>query len=193
METDASPLEVAIAERRVAGDLTGAATVGIRSYGPEILGYLSAVLNNDADAADAFSAFCEDLWRGIASFRGEASFKTWAYKLAWHAALRQHRDPYRRRGRALATSEAEAIAAEVREVTAPYLKTDAKSEVARIRATLTPEEQTLLVLRIDRGLSWSEIAVVFEGESTEAALRKRFERLKEKVRREAVARGLLSG
>ena len=61
---------------------------------------------NDADAGDAFSSFCEDLWRGIAEFRGDASFKTWAYKLAWHAALRNLRDPHKRLRRALATNEA---------------------------------------------------------------------------------------
>ena len=185
-------MEAQIAERRGVDDLAGAATVGIRTYGPEILGYLTAVLKNDADAADAFSAFCEDVWRGLAAFRGEASFKTWAYKLAWHAALRILRDPYKRRGRALATREAEALAAEVRDATAPYMKTDAKDGLADIRATLDPEEQTLLVLRVDRGLSWSEITIVLEGEPTEAALRKRFERLKEKVRREAIARGLMT-
>jgi RNA polymerase sigma-70 factor (ECF subfamily) len=184
-------VEAEINERLRAHDLAGAATIGIRSYGPEIIRYLTAILKNEAAAGDAFSSFCEDLWRGIAEFRGEASFKTWAYKLAWHAALRNLRDPHKRRGRPLVTSDAEALAVEVRATTAAYLKTDAKSELAAIRATLDPEEQTLLILRIDRELPWSEIAIVLEGELTESALRKRFERLKEKIRREAVARGLL--
>ena len=53
MGVDASPVEERIAERRVARDLTGAATIGIRSYGVEILGYLTAVLKNEADAIKA--------------------------------------------------------------------------------------------------------------------------------------------
>lgn len=192
MGDDAPNIEARIIELRAAHDLGGAATLGIRAYGPEILAYLTAILKNEADSSDAFSIFCEDLWRGIAEFRGDASFKTWSYKLAWHAALRLLRDPQKRRGRPLATHEAEALAVEIRDATAPFLRTDARDALAQIRATLDPEEQTLLVLRIDRGLSWTEIATVFEGSPSEATLRKRFERLKEKVRREAIARGLLS-
>lgn len=190
---EGSDVEQKIAERRAAKDFPGAATIGIRAYGPELLAYLCSILKNEADAADAFSISCENLWKGMPEFRGDASFKTWAYKVAWHAALRLLRDPFKRRNRALATNEAEALAVSVRDATAPFLKTDAKGALATIRATLDPEEQTLLVLRIDRQLSWTEIATIFEGDATEATLRKRFERLKEKVRREAIARGLLSG
>jgi RNA polymerase sigma-70 factor (ECF subfamily) len=201
MATDRA-CEAQIAERLAARDLSAAATIGIRAYGAELLGYLTAVLHDEADAADAFSQCCEDIWRGVGDFRSDASFKTWAYKLAWHAALRLLRDPRRRRGRALGTAEAEALVAEVRATTALHLKTEAKDAFAAIRETLEPEEQTLLVLRIDRGLAWAEIAEVLApqassprrtlgSERSQAALRKRFERVKEKVRREAVARGLI--
>jgi RNA polymerase sigma-70 factor (ECF subfamily) len=63
-----------------------------------------------------------------------------------------------------------------------------------LRETLTPEEQTLLHLRIDQALSWDEIALVFgkDGSSVEAAtLRKRFERLKERLAALARERGLV--
>lgn len=53
------------------------------------------------------------------------------------------------------------------------------------------------MLRVDRDLSWEEIAVIL-GESGEAAkasarLRKRFQNVKEKLRVLATAQGLLGG
>jgi len=189
--TNADP-EASIRERLSAADARGAAEIAVRAYGPSIYGYVAAVVRDEAGAGDVFSAFCEDLWRGIASFRGDSSFKTWAYRLAWHASLRWLRDPYRRRGARLATDDAERLAHEVRSTTALHLKAAARDVLADVRATLAPEEQALLTLRIDRDLSWSEIASILgDGAASEPTLRKRFERLKEKIRREAVARGLL--
>jgi RNA polymerase sigma-70 factor (ECF subfamily) len=196
VSADPSADEARIGRALAEGDCAGAATAAIRAFGPEILGYLHAVVRDEALASDAFSAFCEDLWRGIGGFRGECSLRAWAYKLAWHAALRAMGDPFRRRARVFATGEVERLVAEVRSTTALHLRDESKAVLAEIRAALAPDEQTLLVLRIDRGLSWSEIARVLDegGEpASEAALRKRFERLKERLRAEALARGLVPG
>jgi RNA polymerase sigma-70 factor (ECF subfamily) len=184
-------VEARVAELLAAADGREAATLAIRAYGPSVLGYIAAVVRDEAAAGDVFSSFCEDLWRGIGSFRGESSVKTWAYRLAWHAALRWLRDPYRRFAR-LVTDDAERLAAEVRSTTALHLRPTAKDALAELRATLSPEDQALLTLRVDRDLPWSDIARVLGDDATsEAALRKRFERLKERLRREAIARGLV--
>jgi RNA polymerase sigma-70 factor (ECF subfamily) len=191
---DHSELEAQIAAHLDAGDLAGAATEGIRGLGPQVLAYLLSLLRDEAIAADVFSAFCEDVWRGIGTFRRDASFRTWAYTLAWHAAARSLRDPFRRRASRLATDDAEKLAAEVRSTTALHLRESSKDALAAMREALDPEDQTLLVLRIDREFSWAEIARVLGGEEhapSEAMLRKRFERLKDKLREEAAARGLL--
>src|SRR5262245_31377676 len=50
-----------------------AATALIRGYGRRILGYLRAVLRDEALTGDAFSVFGENAWRGIAGFRGDSS------------------------------------------------------------------------------------------------------------------------
>jgi RNA polymerase sigma-70 factor (ECF subfamily) len=193
--SDLDAIEADIGARLARGDASGAATIAIRGLGPQILGYLASVLRNDVDAREAFSTFCEDMWRGMGAFRGESTFRTWAYKLAWHAALRFLRDPARRRGRRLETDEAERLADEVCGTTTLRFEARADDALAAIRASLEPEEQTLLVLRVDRGLAWSEIAAVLgdggDVALSEPALRKRFERLKEKLRREATERGLL--
>jgi RNA polymerase sigma-70 factor (ECF subfamily) len=187
-------VEARIREGLAGGDSDAAVTAAIRGYGPQILAYLDRIVGDPSDADDVFATFCEDMWRGASLFRGESTFLTWAYRLAWHAAARFLRDPYRRRGRALHTGEAARLAAEVRSTTALHLRQTGKDALAELRASLDPEEQTLLVLRVDRGLAWEEIAhVLADGDAapSTAALRKRFERLKEKLRNDARARGLL--
>ena len=111
-----------------------------------------------------------------------------------NAALRSLRDPYARRGRRLETEEHSAIAAAVRSTTAAHMRPSADAKLERLRSALTPDERDLLILRVDRDLSWSEIASALRTDDDrpdEAALRKRFERLKDKMRRLAEAEGML--
>jgi len=175
-------------------DLRGAATEALRALGPKILGYLQAVLKDEADAADAFSVFAERLWRGLPAWRGESTLKTWAFKLAWNAALNLKDEAWRRRGRRFRTGEASRLADEIRTRTALRVERQ-RQALDALRAELNEEEQTLLVLRIDQQLSWEEIAEVMagpEGPPESAALRKRFERLKEKLTKLAKERGLVT-
>jgi len=174
-------------------DPARAATTVIESYGPAILGYLTTLLDDDDDAADVFSMFSEDVWRGISGFRQECSLKSWCYKVAWHAAMRFKRDLYRQRGVRLDSTAVAQLAARVRSTTALHLRSAIKDRVRQLRAGLADDEQTILILRIDRGLSWREVAHVLstpELPIDEAALRKRFERLKTRLRELARTAGL---
>jgi RNA polymerase sigma-70 factor (ECF subfamily) len=177
------------------GDQAGAATLVVREYGPQLLGYLCSILRSEADAGEVFSMFSEDLWRGLPGFRRECPLRVWCYRLAWHAAARFLRDPYRGRGQRLETTELSRLVAEVR--SSVFLGRDQarQATLERLREGLSADERTLLVLRVDRGLSWGEVALVLADEGgqpvEEAALRKRFERLKEKLAGRARQEGLL--
>jgi RNA polymerase sigma-70 factor (ECF subfamily) len=167
----------------------------IQELGPQILGYLAAVLRDTSRAREVFSVFSEDLWLGIRTYRGDSSFRAWAYRVARNAALRSLRDPFQRRGRRLETEEQSALAAAVRSATKPFERSSVDDKLSRLRAALTPDERALLVLRVDRDLSWSEIATALttgRRAPDEAALRKRFERLKVKLRKLAQAEGMLA-
>jgi len=182
-----------VKELLAGGDRRAAATLALREYGPKILGYLQVVLRDETDAADAFSVFAENLWRGLETWRGEASLRTWAYKLAWNAALNLRDEAWRRHGRRFKPSEASAIADEIRTKTVVKVERQ-RAHLAELRAELSDEEQTLLVLRIDQGLAWEEIAEVLataEARPDTAMLRKRFERLKERLAKLARSRGLV--
>jgi RNA polymerase sigma-70 factor, ECF subfamily len=181
-------------ERRIGAhfarrDLAAAATEALRGYGPGILGWLVAVRRDREEAREAFGIFSEELWRSIGGFRGASTFKTWAYRVAWRALLRLRRDGFRRRARPLDAAVPDQLAAWTRSVTARHLVTAVKDRVARLRERLTGDEQALLVLRVDRDMSWGEIADVLGGDA--AALRKRYERVKHKLRRAAEEDGLL--
>ncbi len=186
--------EKTIAAHLDRGDLRGAASDAMRAYGPQVLGYLAAVLRDDDAARDVFSQFCEDLLKGLPGFRRECSFRAWAFKLAWHAATRFHRDPYRQRGRRLVTADASRLAASVTRDSS--FRPGGRSErMIKLRQALDPEEQTLLIMRLDKELAWDEVSQVLSGRGepvTPAALRKRFERLKEKLGRLAREQGLIS-
>jgi RNA polymerase sigma-70 factor (ECF subfamily) len=177
------------------GDHAGAATLVVREYGPQLLGYLCSVLRSEADAGEVFSMFSEDLWRGLPGFRRECPLRVWCYRLAWHAAARFLRDPFRGRGRRLETTELSRLVESIR--SSVFLGRDQARQATldRLRAGLTPDERALLVLRLDRGLGWAEVALVLtEAQGApvdEAALRKRFERLKDKLAQRAREEGLL--
>jgi RNA polymerase sigma-70 factor (ECF subfamily) len=188
-------LEARCLEALDRGDPAGAATLVVRELGPQLLGYLCSVLRSEADAGEVFSMFSEDLWRGLPGFRRECPLRVWCYRLAWHAAARFLRDPYRGRGRRLETTELSRLVGEIR--SSVFLGRDQARQATldRLREGLGPEERTLLVLRVDRGLSWGEVALVLGDERgapvEEPALRKRFERLKEKLAERARQEGLL--
>ncbi len=181
-----SDLEQAI---RTASDREAATTIAIRGYGPELLGYLNAILRDPAAADDVFSGVCEKLWRGLPEFGWESSFRTWAYTVTRNAFVSFLRGQ-RRAPSSPGNASLDAIVAEVRTRTATFLRTETKDKLAEVRDALDPDDQTLLILRIDRKLPWRDVARVFEAEpATEAALdkraaalRKRLERLKVELR-----------
>jgi RNA polymerase sigma-70 factor (ECF subfamily) len=166
-----------------AGDTSAAATAALRDLGPEILRFLRSVLRDEEDAADAFSHFAENLWKGLPRFRREASLRTWAFRIAWNSALTLRNDAWHRHGRRFATGEASAIAEEIRTKTVVRHERQ-RDELQELRDQLSAEDQSLLALRIDRGFSWEEIAEILsaEGKPVQAlTLMKRFERLKKRL------------
>jgi RNA polymerase sigma-70 factor (ECF subfamily) len=193
---DAAALEAGIKEKWEAGDLQGAATEALRGYGLELLSYLVAITRDESEASEVYSAFCEAMWSGLPDFHWQCTFRTWAYVLARHALFRRHRDPFRNAGRAVPLSRAPEvfkIADDVRSRTLIFLRSEVKDRVALLREQLEPDDQSLIILRINRRLSWDEIARIMYEEETEpsaqqlrrkaAALRKQFQRAKERLRR----------
>ena len=198
MSEELSQVEHAIADFLFSGQCESAAVLTLRSYGPEILGFLIGQLRDDQLADEVFSMFVEDLWRSLSGLTLRTSMRAYAYALARNAKHRFLSRELRKRRAARPLSQVAELAqlvAQVRTETAPYLATENKSKLQELRDRLTEEEQTLLTLRIDRGLEWREIAEVLEpaGELARSAakLRKRFQLVKDKLAAWAREEGLL--
>jgi RNA polymerase sigma-70 factor (ECF subfamily) len=186
-----------------AGDLRAAATTAMRLFGPEILGLLLSLHRDQDTAADAFSLFAEKLWTSLGSFEWRCSMRTWAYVIARRAShdVQRHARRHERHTQPLsAVPELEQMAAVVRTETMTALRTVTRTELAKLRETLPAPDQLLLVLRVDRQLEWSDLALVFlandasspEAVTREAArLRKRFQLVKARLRVLADERGLI--
>jgi RNA polymerase sigma-70 factor (ECF subfamily) len=172
-----------------------AATAALRLYGIELLGFLRALASNHDLAAEAFAEMGEDIWKGLPKFRWESSLRSWLYALARNALAQLRRDPRRRSDRNLPLSIAPEMAAVVRTATLQIQRTEVKDEFRILREQLDPEEHEILLLRLDRGLAWKDIARILGGpddlDSRAAALRKRFERAKERLKKLAIEHGLI--
>jgi RNA polymerase sigma-70 factor (ECF subfamily) len=175
-----------------ASDYDAAATVAIRGYGPEIFSLVSALHRNEDDAADVFAMFSEALWRGLPRFAWHCSLRTWAYVIARNASHRVRKLARRHAGHvSLGDSVIARVAQEVRTTTLSYLRTAQRDRLAALRDSLSEDDKTLLVLRVDRGLAWDDLARVMRGaeglasdtdlKRESARLRKRFQAVKERL------------
>jgi RNA polymerase sigma-70 factor (ECF subfamily) len=177
----AGVLEAKIRSAHEHGDVREATAAAIEGYGAEVLGFLLAVLRDEQAARDVYSDWSEDVVRGIGEFRWESSFRTWAYTLARHRL--QHAWAKARAARTVPLSAApEVLEAQQtsRSPTPQHAKSSVKERIARLREQLAPDDQTLLILRVDRDFAWLDVAAVM-GESA-TVLRKRFERIKDRLR-----------
>jgi RNA polymerase sigma-70 factor (ECF subfamily) len=173
-------------------------------YGPELLGYLTALLRDRRQARETYCLLADDLWKGLPGFQWRCTARAWAYALARHA-LARYVDGERRR---LAAEQIlrdlpwlEQLVERTENSTPLYLKSEVKSRLRALRQQLPEAEQTLIMLRIDRNLSWRELAIVLGEADADASdeqlaritarLRQRFQAVKDKLRRLAAAHGLL--
>jgi RNA polymerase sigma-70 factor (ECF subfamily) len=194
----ASELDRTVRAMLESGDLDGAATRALEHYGPELYGFHRAIARDDDLASDAFALASEQLWRNLARFRWEASLRTWAYQLFRHALYQVRTDPRRRPDRNLPLSIVQSIEHIHRSMTAPYQRTEVKEGLRALREALDPLDHEILVLRLDRAMSWKDIARALADDDSQAnldqraaAFRKRFERAKAQLRELAVKRGLI--
>ena len=185
MRDDRRALEAPIRSAFHERDYDRSATLALKYYGPELLGFLIGHLRDREAADEVFSDFSERLWESLPSFEWRCSMRTWAYKIARYSASNYSANARRRR-RELLLSHAPGLPIEMR-------TTDITDHLQALRAQLSDEDQALLLLRVDSELSWLELAEIKLARDTQltpevlkteaARLRKRFQLVKEQLRK----------
>jgi RNA polymerase sigma-70 factor, ECF subfamily len=180
-----------------------AVTLLLERYGPELLGFLAATLPSRQQAREVYAMAAEDLWRGLPQFEWRCTLRAWAYTVARNARARYLIQESRRSAHDEVIADLpwlQGILDQTRSPTPAHLRSEIKDRVREIRERLSEQEQTLLMLRIDRGLSWNELSVVLgecasddprEVARAATRLRQRFQALKAKLRELADLEGIL--
>jgi RNA polymerase sigma-70 factor (ECF subfamily) len=197
--SDAPPEVVAAADPVVAlldaGDPKAAVTLALRTYGAEVFAFLRAFHKNADDAEEVFARFAEALWQALPSFERRSGLRTFVYAIARRTSLRFRRDAGRQNKRLVPIDDdatTPPIVAFARTETKQYLRTEVRTKLTALRESLSPADQEILLLRVDRKLAWTDLALVLAGEGKtltgdalkkEAArLRKRFQIIKDRLR-----------
>ncbi len=176
-----------------------AAEKALRIYGGEIRGWLYRRFQCHDTVNDMYSTFSLYFWTWFPSFKWESSLRTWMYSIArrvCYSSLTRHHEPLSQ----LPQNLSALIIKENKTITT-YKHPDIDAAYQNlIDQFLNQEEKDLLVWRIDRQMSWNEIAQILsdEGFLDESELKKRatairvqFSRIKSKLREAAIEKGFL--
>lgn len=184
-----------------AGAFDRATTQALEGYGAEVFGYLVAVAGDHGLAGDAFSLLSERLWKTLPGFEWRCTLRGWIYLLARNALTDLRRGPAGKPHVPLSQASAVGrLAVAIRSRTETHLRSEVKSALQLLRESLPKDDQTLLILRLDRDMAWEEIAHVFAGEDglaeadvarESARLRKRYQLVKQRFAALARERGLV--
>jgi RNA polymerase sigma-70 factor, ECF subfamily len=143
--------------RAVVDEDRGAFGELVRRHQSAVRHFLRHLTRGDAALADdlAQETFVQ-AWRGLARFRGDASFSTWLLGIA-----RNHWRNARRSQREAGTLDDHAAAPELA-TPAATAQTDLRHDLARALAQLSADEQLALHLGYQQGLSHAEIATLLD-------------------------------
>ena len=148
-------------------------------YGAEILGWLVSVVPTQQIAEDICQNFCVAFWQALPGFEWKSSLRVWAYSLARYTRNRYYRDKHRKhQPESLSQFESE-LSVGLSTMLSRLYQGQRLSQLAQLRRQLAEDEQTLLILRVDRELSFREIGEVMDCE--EATARKNFQYAKNKL------------
>src|SRR4051794_954748 len=193
--TPGNELEGALRGHCEAGDYRAAATTLLGALGGDVIRFIHARFRDEQTSAEVFSEFAQDLWLGLPKFRFECSLRAWVFILARNAGNRYLQREVRKQRMQVPLSAVPELERQVRRIrteTLLGLSTPREQRLANLRAELSAEDQELLMLRVDRELEFSEIALVYLGDSRvdaealvreSARLRQRFKTLKERLRK----------
>ena len=208
LQTNDQVLQVRVLGLIASGDIKKAAVMalygdgendGQDGHGHHIYAWLRGVMKDDHDADEVFNEFFLAVFEDIGSYRGDGPLKSWLYRVARNTAHTFWRNRNQRREVPLGVDDE--VIQKARTSTKEWKKSTVKDAFQLLRLELSEEEQTLLILRVDRDMDWEDVARVFidVNESTPSdalpkevnRLKQQFSRVKKKLKKLAIERKLL--
>ena len=176
-------------------------TSALEIYGDSIRDRLKGRYKDVQLAEEVFSHFTIRLIECIDKFQAIGSLHAWLRTVADNVANDYDRKRKRNREQADETLDMTAGASlwSTRTATKPWKRTTAKDKLSEVRNQLSADEQRLLVLRVDRRLSWNDVANAWtpapgneeEIKKLAGTLKKRFSRLQDKLKNEFRKAGMI--
>ena len=121
---------------------------------------LSHLVGPDPEREDLLQQVFLDVFRAIASFRGEAAFSTWLYRIIVNVAYEHLRRRGRRAPSPLAVEDLELVAAPGLSPEAAARQQQQVALVLRLLVRLKPQKRIAFILRVVEGLSLEEIGEI---------------------------------
>jgi RNA polymerase sigma-70 factor (ECF subfamily) len=191
---DESTLDARVAAHCQAGNHQAAASAILNALGADVLRVLHARFRDEQTTGEVFSRFAESLWVSLPAFEFRCSVRAWVFTLARNTGSRYLQRELRRERARVPLSRVPALALAVdgvRTQTLTALRTESRDLVERAKSQLAEVDQLILTLRVDRELSFRDIALVLledvHADETSVAreaarARKRFQLVKERLR-----------
>ena len=157
MTTNSGPstAEARLLDQARAGDRVAFATL-VRDASPSLERLAVRLLGHRHDAEDATQEAVMYAWRRLDTFRGEARFGTWLHRILVSRSL----DALRSRKRKQTADLPAAIASAAVDPADAVAHADLEDAVRNAIDSLPPVQRVTLLLRVDHGLTYDEIAYV---------------------------------
>ena len=130
----------------------------VRAYEKRVFALTRRLCVDPSDAEEAAQDAFLAVWQGLPSFRGEARFSTWLYRLTVNACTDILRRRQRRSGRDEPLDRAEALPDRAPSPQEAAERKELRSAIEAGLRQLPEEYRTALVLREIQQLSYEEIA-----------------------------------
>ena len=153
--TETPDLDVALVARAQRQE-RGAFDTLVRRHQRGVWRVVRRYLRNDADASDVTQQAFVRAFRSLDKFRGEASVRTWLYRIGINLALNHLRDHAREQPAEIADDALTAPAVGVTELIATERGLRLRAAVAQ----LPPKQKLVLELRVFDDLAFREVAVL---------------------------------
>lgn len=150
----------------------------LADYGPALRRLVVAYLVRPQDREDLFQEIALALWQALPSFRGEASERTWLYRIAHNVAITAAARLRKRHARELETDPASDPSSAAAHPEADLLQQE-KQRLLLSSIALLPDLDKQLVLLHLEGLSYAEIEAVVG--LSPGAIATRLTRIREKL------------